>query len=48
MDHRQEAYLTAHLAYVAAVFNILLAWSREFFGWTGEDAFRMHLASFSL
>lgn len=48
MDHRQEAYLTAHLAYVSAVFNILLAWSRELFGWTGDDAFKMHLASFSL
>lgn len=48
MDHRREAYLTAHLAYVAAVFNVLLAWSRELFGWVGEDAFKMHLATFSL
>ncbi|AZI45092.1 hypothetical protein EHF33_19635 (plasmid) [Deinococcus psychrotolerans] len=48
MDHRREAYLTAHLAYVAAVFNVLLAWSREWFGWVSEDVFKMHLATFSL
>lgn len=48
MDHRREAYLTAHLAYVAAAFNLLLAWSRQLFGWQGEEAFKMHLATFSL
>ena len=48
LDHRRETYLTAHLAYVSAVFNLLLAWSRELFGWKDEDAFKMHIASFSL
>lgn len=48
MDHRREAYLTAHLAYVAGVCNLLLTWSRELFNWKGPDAFRMHLATFSL
>ena len=48
MDHRREPYLTAHLAYVAAVFNLLIAWSRNLFDWNGDQAFNMHIASFSL